>query len=250
MIAGDLGGERVHALLDFLRGNERLHALSPEVRKGNIASLVKRFQMVTEADARVLDYGSTIVLVSGGHITPLAHDTLKARRITVVREGADPEAAALAPPAEIRTVAIAGDHSAVGLKAALVQHLRGRGLAVHDLGTATSDPVDYPDTAAAAAIAVARGEADAAIVIDGAGLGSTIAANKVAGARAAMCLNETLARYARQHNGANVLALGATLVTREQATAIVDTFIETPMREPRYIRRLAKIRDLEMRPRG
>jgi len=206
--------------------------------------------MVTEADARVLEYGSTIVLVSGGHITPLAQDTLKARRITVVRDGADPDAATLAPPANIRTVAIAGDHSGVALKATLVQYLRGRGIVVHDLGTQTSDPVDYPDTASAAAIQVARGEADAAIVIDGAGLGSTIAANKVPGARAAMCLNETLARYARQHNGANVLALGATLVSRDEAQAIVNTFLETPMREPRYIRRLAKIRDLETRPRG
>jgi ribose 5-phosphate isomerase B len=211
---------------------------------------VKRFQMVTEADARVLEYGTTIVLVTGGHITPLAHDTLKARRISVVREGADPDAASLAPPADIRRVAIAGDHSGVALKAALVQHLRGRGIAVDDLGTATSDPVDYPDTASAAAVQVARGEADAAIVIDGAGLGSTIAANKVAGARAAMCLNETLARYARQHNGANVLALGATLLTRDEAIAIVNTFLDTPMREPRYIRRLAKIRDLETRPRS
>jgi ribose 5-phosphate isomerase B len=206
--------------------------------------------MVTEADARVLEYGSTIVLVAGGHVTPLAQDTLRARRISVVREGADPDAASLAPPADIRSVAIAGDHSSVALKSALVQHLRGRGLAVDDLGTATSDPVDYPDTAASAAIKVSRGEADAAIVIDGAGLGSTIAANKIAGARAAMCTNETLARYARQHNGANVLALGATLISLEQAIAIVNTFLETPMREPRYIRRLAKIRDLETRPRG
>jgi ribose 5-phosphate isomerase B len=110
--------------------------------------------------------------------------------------------------------------------------------------------VDYPDTAASAALAVARGEADAAIVIDGAGLGSTIAANKVPGARAAMCLNETLARYARQHNGANVLALGATLVSKDEAIAIVNTFLDTPMREARYIRRLAKIRDLERRPRS
>jgi ribose 5-phosphate isomerase B len=204
--------------------------------------------MVTEADARVLDYGSTIVLVNGGHITPLAHDTLRARRISVVREGTDPDSAHLAPVAEIRTVAIAGDHTAVALKAALVQHLRSRGLTAHDLGTATSEPVDYPDTAAAAAIAVARGEADAAIVIDGAGLGSTIAANKVPGVRAAMCVNEMLARYARQHNGANVLALGATLVSSAEAVAIVNTFLDTPMREARYIRRLAKIRDLETRP--
>ena len=206
--------------------------------------------MITEADARVLESGTTIVLVAGGHITPLARDTLRSRRVTVVREGSDPDATDLAPVAAIRTVAVSGDHTSLSLKSAIVQHLRGRGLTAHDLGTSTNDPVDYPDTAASAALAVARGEADAAIVIDGAGLGSTIAANKVAGARAAMCLNETLARYARQHNGANVLALGSTLVSKDEAMAIVDTFLDTPMREARYIRRLAKIRDLERLPRG
>ena len=208
---------------------------------------MKRFQMITEADARVLEYGSSVILVAGGHVTPLAHDTLKARRVSIVREGTDVDAESLAPPREIRTVAIAGDHTGVALKKAILQHLRGRGVAVHDLGTDTSEPVDYPDTAAAVAVQVSRGEADAGIVIDGSGLGSTIAANKVKGVRAAMCLNQTLARYARQHNGANVLALGSTLVTPAEALAIVDTFMGTPMREARYIRRLVKIRDLETR---
>jgi ribose 5-phosphate isomerase B len=203
--------------------------------------------MITEADARVLEPGTTIVLVAGGHITPLAQDTLNARRIAVTSEGAIEDAAGLAPRADIRTVAIAGDHTSLALKRAIIAHLRGRGVAAHDLGTTTSDPVDYPDTASVAALAVARGEADAAIVIDGSGLGSTIAANKIRGVRAAMCLNETLARYARQHNGANVLALGSTLVTAEEALPIVDTFLATPMREARYIRRLAKIRELETR---
>jgi ribose 5-phosphate isomerase B len=203
--------------------------------------------MITEADARALEYGSSVVLVSGGHVTPLALDTLRARRIAILRDGYDGDVTALAPVAEIRTVAVAGDHTSLALKTAIVHHLRGRGLAAHDLGTATTDPVDYPDTAASAARQVAKGEADAAIVIDGAGLGSTIAANKVPGARAAMCLNTTLARYAREHNGANVLALGATLVSVEEALAIVDVFLDTPMRESRYIRRLAKIRDLERR---
>ena len=206
--------------------------------------------MITEADARVLEYGSTIVLVPGGHVTPLASDTLRARRVSVIRDVVDADVASLAPAAAIRIVAVAGDHTSLALKAALVQHLRRRGLTAHDLGTDSSEPVDYPDTAAAAAIQVSRGEADAAIVIDGAGLGSTIAANKVRGARAAMCLNETLARYARQHNGANVLALGSTLVSVDEATAIVDTFVDTPMREARYIRRLAKIREIEERSRG
>jgi ribose 5-phosphate isomerase B len=211
---------------------------------------VKRFQIVTEADARVLDYGSSIVLARGGHVTPLAADTLRSRRISVVRESSAGDDVRLAPVSPVRTVAIAGDHTSLALKAALIAHLRGRGIAAHDLGTTGTEPVDYPDTAAAAARQVARGEADAAIVIDGAGLGSTIAANKVAGARAAMCLNQTLARYAREHNGANVLALGATLVSTEEARAVVDTFLDTPMNEPRYIRRLAKIRDLEQRTGG
>ena len=209
---------------------------------------MKRFQMITEADARVLEYGSTVVLVAGGHVTPLAQDTLRARRVSLVRESGDVDAATLAPRADIRAVAIAGDHTSVTLKDAIITHLRGRGIAVHDLGTNTSEPVDYPDTAGAVALQVARGEADAGIAIDGAGLGSTIAANKLHGVRAAMCTDRTLARYAREHNGANVLALGSTLVTPVDALEIVDTFLATPMREARYIRRLAKVRDLERRP--
>ena len=88
-------------------------------------------------------------------------------------------------------------------------------------------------------------EADAGIVIDGAGLGSAIAANKVRGVRAAMCSTPTLARYAREHNGANVLALGATLVSRPQAKEIVDMWLSTPTSEARYLRRLLKVRRLE-----
>jgi ribose 5-phosphate isomerase B len=208
---------------------------------------MKRFQMITEADARVIEYGDTVTLVTGGHITPLAADTLKARRVSVIRESGNSDQASLAPRADVRTVAVAGDHTSLSLKAAIVAHLRGRGLAVHDLGTNTSEPVDYPDTAGAVALHVARGEADAGIAIDGAGLGSTIAANKVDGVRAAMCVDRTLARYAREHNGANVLALGSSLLTTPDALDIVDTFLVTPMREPRYIRRLAKVRELELR---
>jgi ribose 5-phosphate isomerase B len=208
---------------------------------------MKRFQMITEADARVIEYGSIVTLVAGGHVTPLAADTLKARRVSVIRESGDPDEASLAPTADIRTVAIGGDHTSVKLKAAIVAHLRARGTAVHDLGTDSSEPVDYPDTAGAVALQVARGEADAGIAIDGAGLGSTIAANKLRGVRAAMCTDRTLARYAREHNGANVLALGSTLVSTPDALDIVDTFLGTPMREARYIRRLAKVRELERR---
>ncbi|OFW08551.1 MAG: ribose 5-phosphate isomerase B [Acidobacteria bacterium RIFCSPLOWO2_02_FULL_67_36] len=148
----------------------------------------------------------------------------------------------------MRRVAIGNDHTGIALKRALVQHLRGRGLSVTDVGTDKPEPVDYPDIAGQVATAVARGEADAGIVIDGAGIGSAIAANKVRGIRAAMCLNETIARYSREHNGANVMTLGSTLVDgTDAAIRIVDTWIGTPMREARYIRRLLKIRRMEER---
>jgi ribose 5-phosphate isomerase B len=211
---------------------------------------MKRFEIITEADARTIDVGATVELVKGGHVTPLAKDTLSARRVTVVAAGSsDPSLPPdLAPAGDVRRITIGNDHTGIGLKHTLVGHLRGRGLAVQDVGTHTADPVDYPDIAAAVALAVARGEADAGIVIDGAGIGSAIAANKVRGVRAAMATDETIARYAREHNGANVLTLGATLLPGpDAAIRIVDTWLGTPMREARYIRRLLKIRRMEER---
>jgi ribose 5-phosphate isomerase B len=209
---------------------------------------MQKFDIITEADARVLPRGETVMLALRGHITPLAADTLKERRITVVHEGrASADDASLAPKADVRAVAIASDHTGIKLRQALVVFLRGRGLAVNDLGTDSTEPVDYPDVAASVAVLVARGEADAGIVIDGAGIGSAIAANKVNGIRAVMVTSETIARYSREHNGANVMTLGATLVSLEDAKTFVTTWLGTSMREPRYIRRLAKIRDLENR---
>ena len=209
---------------------------------------MKRFEIITETDARVLTRGETVMLARGGHITPLAADTLKERRVTVVREGQPSDAdGALAPAGDVRSVAIASDHTGVALRRALTAFLRGRGLAVNDLGTHGTEPVDYPDVAAGVAEAVARKEADAGIVIDGAGIGSAIAANKVKGIRAVMATTETIARYSREHNGANVLTLGATLVSPEEARAIVVTWLTTSMREPRYIQRLTKIKALEQR---
>ena len=208
----------------------------------------KPYDIITEADARVLEPGSTVYLAPGGHITPLAQDTLRARRIVVLSaDAASAAAGSLVPVADVRRVAIGADHAGLELKQALDGWLRARGLFVEDYGVHDKAPADYPDIAAMVARSVARAEADAGIVIDGAGLGSAIAANKIVGIRAAMCVNETLARYGREHNGANVLTLGATLVSTEQAREIVTRFIETPMREPRYIARLAKIARLEER---
>jgi ribose 5-phosphate isomerase B len=209
---------------------------------------MKTFDIITESDARILEIGATVSLKAGGHITPLAADTLRERRIVVLSGVAEASLDGLAPVADIKALAIGSDHSGVALKAKLRDYLRQRGLSVLDVGTEGSDPVDYPDIAAQVARLVSRKEVDAGIVIDGAGIGSAIAANKIAGARAAMCTDKTLARYSREHNGANVLALGASLVSVDDAKAIVDTWLGTPMGEARYIRRLAKIRALEKMP--
>lgn len=206
-----------------------------------------RFKLIAEAEARQIPVGATVELEAGGHVTPLARDTLAERRVTVVAAGAadatlPPD---LAPVFPIARVAIGGDHSSLALKAAIVQHLRREGLSVDDLGTSTADPVDYPDIAQRVARAVVRRQADAGIVIDGAGLGSAIAASKVRGIRAAMCNTPTLARYAREHNGTNVLALGSTLADVDDTLAIVDSWRSTTMTEPRYLRRLLKLRRVE-----
>ncbi|HYN07406.1 MAG TPA: RpiB/LacA/LacB family sugar-phosphate isomerase [Vicinamibacterales bacterium] len=209
----------------------------------------RRFGIITETDARLIERGSTVELDRGGHVTPLAWDTLRERRVTVVPSGSvDPALPAdLAPVTPVGRVAIGADHTGLALKTALIDHLRKAGKAVADHGTSTADAVDYPDIAATVGRAVVRNEADAGIVIDGAGLGSAIAANKIRGVRAAMCTTATLARYAREHNGANVLTLGATLVSPAEAREIVDVWLSTPTREARYLRRLLKIRGLEDR---
>jgi ribose 5-phosphate isomerase B len=231
-----------HGLVGYHSEMDKTLGRSP---RSKIEPVMKQFDIITEVDARGIDIGASVSLLPGGHITPLAMDTLRSRRVTVLRHVLDVDGSALLPVAQIRRIVIGADHSGIALKAVVRDDLRGHGLAVEDIGTHSSEPVDYPDFAAQVARLVARGEADAGIVIDGAGLGSAIAANKIDGIRAAMCTDQTLARYARQHNGANILALGASLLTHPQANDIVHTFLNTPMTEPRYIRRLAKINLLE-----
>lgn len=208
---------------------------------------VRRFNIITEAEARLLEPGTTVELEKGGHVTPLAKDTLAARRVTVVPAGSiDPALPAdLAPMSPVRRVTIGSDHTGLTLKTAIVNALRSTAVAVADVGATSTDPVDYPDIAALVGKAVVRGEADAGIVIDGSGLGSAMAANKIRGVRAAMCSSPTLARYAREHIGANVLTLGSTTMTMTDALEIVKTWMSTPMTEARYMRRLLKVRRLE-----
>jgi ribose 5-phosphate isomerase B len=142
-------------------------------------------------------------------------------------------------------IAVASDHAGFALKAAVIDHLAGQGHTVDDLGTWSEEPVDYPPICAHAAEVVVAGSADLGIVIGGSGQGEAISANKVRGARAALCHDEYTARFARRHNDANVLSLGARIVADELALDIVDVFLATGFDGGRHARRLAEISEIE-----
>ncbi len=144
-----------------------------------------------------------------------------------------------------RTVAVGADHGGATLKDAVIDRLREIGHDVTDLGTSGTAAVDYPDYAIAVARAVAGGAAQVGIMVDGAGIGSCMAANKIAGARAAMCYDVTTAQNAREHNNANVLTLGGGLIGPRLALAIVETFLSTPFGGGRHATRVAKIDALD-----
>jgi ribose 5-phosphate isomerase B len=155
-----------------------------------------------------------------------------------------PAAGIPAQPAA-RTVAIGADHGGFGLKAVLATHLREKGFSVTDCGTNGPEAVDYPDFAHVVARLVSTGACAAGIVIDGAGIGSAMAANKVPGVRAANAHDTSMARNAREHNYANVLTLGARMIGEGLALEIADTFLATPWGAERHGRRVAKITDIE-----
>ena len=142
-------------------------------------------------------------------------------------------------------IALAADHGGFDLKERLKEHLRSAGHDVADLGTGGKEPVDYPVFARAAALRVAQGEADFGVVVDGAGIGSAMAANKVPGVLAATCNTEALAKNAREHNDASLLALGAGHVDEAAAKRIVDVFLATECTAERHRKRVAMIREME-----
>lgn len=142
-------------------------------------------------------------------------------------------------------IAVGADHAGFELKTAVVHHLGRRGHDVVDFGTNSTDPVDYPAICANVARAVVGRDADLGIVVGGSGQGEAIAANKVRGARAALCLSEFTARLAREHNDANVLSLGGRIVATAYALSIVDVFLETKFEGGRHVARVKQIKDIE-----
>ncbi len=148
-------------------------------------------------------------------------------------------AARIAQPGD--TIVIASDHAGVELKALMAGDLRGMGFTVKDLGTATTDSVDYPDYGHAVGRAVQTHEAKAGVLICGTGIGISIAANRHPGVRAALVHDDMTARMAREHNDANVMALGARIVPADTARALLKTFFETPFEGGRHARRVEKL---------
>ena len=140
---------------------------------------------------------------------------------------------------------IGSDHAGFILKGAVVAHLRDGGHQVEDIGTYSQEPVDYPPICAAVARHVVTGRGDLGIVIGGSGQGEAISANKVHGARAALCHDEYTARFARLHNDANVLSLGARVVATELALDIVDVFVATAFEGGRHVARIEEIAAIE-----
>jgi ribose 5-phosphate isomerase B len=142
-------------------------------------------------------------------------------------------------------IVLGSDHAGFRLKQVLIDHLAAAGHDVSDVGTFSEEPVDYPLFCAAAARTVVRGEADMGIVLGGSGQGEAISANKVHGVRAALCHDETTARLARNHNNANVLALGARFVAPELAVIILDVFLAAGFEGGRHVPRLEEIATIE-----
>src|SRR5688572_12936132 len=142
-------------------------------------------------------------------------------------------------------LAVASDHRGYEAKRRLLPLLKKLGHEVEDFGCDGPQAVDYPDHAAPAARAVAEGRADAAILMDGSGIGMSVAANKVCGVRAALAHDEVTARRAREHNHCNALCLGTDLLSEDQIRQIVEIFLTTPFAEVRHARRVGKLRLLE-----
>jgi ribose 5-phosphate isomerase B len=210
--------------------------------------------LITAADLERVPQNGELAITEDTLITPLAREEAERRGITFRIASAREQQAASsvassesAPEKSARVVAIGADHGGFELKKQLKDYLRDWGYRVLDLGTDSTEPVDYPDFAEAVGNAVARGEAWLGIVIDSAGIGSSIAANKVPGARAALCYDRATARNSREHIDANVLTLGAKLIAPEAAREIVALWLSTPFAGGRHQRRVDKIQSIEGR---
>jgi ribose 5-phosphate isomerase B len=180
----------------------------------------------------------------GAIVTASAREVAAGRDVRLVEVPEDQVTSLAAPE---KTIAIGADHGGFSLKEALKPLIESLGFAVRDVGVYDSNPADYPDIAVKVADLVASGAATRGVLIDGAGIGSAMAANKVAGIRAALCYDKASARNSREHNDSNVLTLGARLLTQSQVEEVLRTWIATPFAGGRHQARVQKIMDIEQR---
>ncbi len=203
--------------------------------------------IITEKDINEITPGGHFRIPPGALVTPLAREAAMMRRIELVPHDAGPLPEPVADNPSAKVVTIGADHGGYPLKEALKTFLKAEGYSVLDKGTHTRDSVDYPDFAHAVALAVSQGEAWRGILIDGAGIGSAMAANKVPSVRAALCYDQATAVNSREHNNANVLTLGAGLIGESLAKQIVKTWLTTEFGGGRHARRVNKIMQIERR---
>lgn len=186
---------------------------------------------------RAREGGTPLAIGPGDVVTPAARDAARHHGVSL-----DPSPSA---PPTAPVVAIGADHGGTALKERVLALLAELGYGVVDCGSHGAEPVDYPVFAARVAEKVSSGEAAFGIMIDGAGIGSAMVANRIRGIRAAMCYDLTTARNAREHNNANLLTLGGTLIGPRLAAEIVTAFLQTPFAGGRHARRVAMIDALD-----
>ena len=177
-------------------------------------------------------------------VTPVARELAAARGVTI-REVAFEELSAIAPPD--KTVALGADHGGFQMKEALKPLFAELKLSIRDVGVNDETAVDYPDIAEKVADLIVAGTASRGVIVDGAGIGSAMAANKIPGIRAALCYDKSSARNSREHNDANVLTLGGRLLTLTQAEEVLRTWLTTAFGKGRHVARVEKISRLEQR---
>ena len=186
--------------------------------------------------------GGEIRVPIGTIVTASAREVAASRGVRIVEVPED-QLTALAPPD--KTIAIGADHGGFRLKETLKPVLESLGLSPRDVGAFDEKAVDYPDIAHKVAQLVAGGSAARGVIIDGAGIGSSMAANKVPGIRAALCYDKASAKNSREHNDSNILTLGARLLTETQAEDVLRTWLATPFAGGRHQGRVQKIIDIE-----
>ncbi len=191
--------------------------------------------LITEDDLRGLETGAKVRISENARLTPLAQDIVSEKQIEIIRKQSRRGSL------KVQSIAVGADHGGFQFKEQLKDFLVELGLQVRDFGTNSTEAVDYPDFAHAVAIAVSDKTVDAGIIIDGAGIGSAMTANKVPGVRAAACYNAALAKNSREHNGANVLTLGSAQNNFKEIKEIVEAWLSVDLTEERHKKRVGKI---------